>query len=220
VLPMRDDSDLIIIEKILQFTDLEDRDVLEVGCGDGRITALMAGRAGTLTAIEPDSEHMGRARKGVSGVAFHIASGEALPFSDASFDLVLFTLSLHHQRSDRALSEASRVLRDSGRILVVEPVNEGEIERICAVLHNEDRETLEAQRAIGESGLRIERSEVFHAPWVFESRDEVCRSIFRYYDMPYDAHRARRIADLVGERPEGYPIVLLDRMIIQSLAKM
>lgn len=216
---MRDDSDQVIAGKILQFADLEGRDVLEVGCGDGRITSLMAGRPRTLTAIEPDGEKVRTAREKVSGVDFYIGSGEDLHFPDASFDLVIFTLSLHHQESGMALREAGRVLRDNGRILVVEPVNEGEIERIFGVIHDETCATREVQKTIGESGWNLERSEVFDASWEFENSDDLCRSIFHYYDMPFDAHNAGLIYDLLGDKPEGPPLVLLDRMIIQSLTK-
>jgi len=216
---MKIDSDQRIIEKILQFADLENKQVLEIGCGNGRITSLMVGKPKNLIAIEPDAESIREAREKVPGVDFRIGSGENLEFSDERFDLVIFTLSLHHQNSKAAIREASRVLKNKGIILVIEPINDGEIERIFALLRNENKETLEAQKAINESGLRLERSEVFNAKWVFENEEELTQSLFNYYDMPFDANTAIQITDLLGAKLEDHPIELLDTMVIQSFKK-
>jgi len=143
---MKDASNQRIVEKIFQFADLANKLVLEIGCGDGRITALMAGNAKKLVAVEPDAETIREARKKVSDADFLIGSGENLNFPDACFDLVIFTLSLHHQNSTRAIGEAIRVLKDEGTILVIEPINDGEIERLFALFRNENQATLEAQK--------------------------------------------------------------------------
>jgi len=38
---MEQDRDGITVSKILQFADLRDKEVLEIGCGDGRITSQL-----------------------------------------------------------------------------------------------------------------------------------------------------------------------------------
>ncbi|QTA90090.1 class I SAM-dependent methyltransferase [Desulfonema magnum] len=216
---MKTDSDQRIAEKILQVADLENKQVLEIGCGDGRITSLMVGKPKQLTAIEPDAEKIREARKKVSGADFRIGSGENLKFPDKCFDLVIFTLSLHHQNSKLAIREAGRVVKDSCNILIIEPVNEGEVERIFAFLRNEDQATLEVQKSISESGLNLEHSEVFHAKWIFENKQDLYQSLFEYYDMSFDADTVLQISDLMGAKLDTCPIVLQDIMIIQSLKK-
>jgi ubiquinone/menaquinone biosynthesis C-methylase UbiE len=218
-LQMKEDSAQRIAEKILEFADVENKQVLEIGCGDGRISALMVGKAGKLTAVDPDRQKISEARGKVAGVEFRAGSGERLNFPDDRFDLVIFTLSLHHQNSRAALREASRVLKGGGRILVIEPVNEGEIERIFALLHDENRATVEAQKSIDESGLRLEASEIFDAKWIFESKEDLYQSLFGYYDIPFDSDTAAQISDLMGGKLDAYPIVLRDTMVIQSLRK-
>ena len=52
---MHDNSDRKIADKISQFTHLNDKHVLEVGCGNGRITSLLAGKPKLLVAIDPDA---------------------------------------------------------------------------------------------------------------------------------------------------------------------
>ena len=46
---------------------------------------------------------------------------EEVPIDDASVDLVFFSQSLHHAaHPDRALREAARILRPSGRIVILD----------------------------------------------------------------------------------------------------
>ena len=53
---MYEDSAQKIVEKILQLTSLSDRLVLEIGCGDGRITSLLFTHTTQLVAIDPDPD--------------------------------------------------------------------------------------------------------------------------------------------------------------------
>jgi ubiquinone/menaquinone biosynthesis C-methylase UbiE len=55
---------------------------------------------------------------GVEGVGLAVADGESLPFSDESFDVVIFSESIGHMDIERAVSEANRVLRPGGRIYI------------------------------------------------------------------------------------------------------
>ena len=214
---MFEDSAEIIAEKIVQLSSLADRRVLEIGCGGGRITSLLSAHTKKLVAIDPDPELIGQARAGMPGVDFRLAKGEDLPFSDNSFDLVLFTLSLHHQDSSAALSEASRVLNRDGRILVVEPAEDGEVERFFTLVHDEIKAKKAAQRAIQQSDLNLERSEIIYARWMFDDKDELCRSLFDYYQLPIDKEIVRQISELLGAKGNSRPIVLNDTLMIQSL---
>lgn len=216
---MKNDSDRRILEKILAFDNLENRDVLEIGCGNGRITCLMAGKPKNLTAIEPDPEKIREAREKIPGVDFRRGSGEKLAFAGNSFDLVIFTLSLHHQRSEAALSEAARVLRKDGRALIIEPVNEGEIERLFSLLQDETHEVLLAKRAVDGNNLHLEKSEEFTAEWIFEDKEDLLQSVFHHYNMPFDDQTATRITEFLGKKLENTPVVLQDSMVIHVLYK-
>lgn len=214
---MKEDSDQKIVERLLQFCTLEAKQVLEVGCGDGRITSLIAGKPKQLIAIEPDKEKIREAREKVNGVDFRVGSGESLEFADSCFDVVIFTLSLHHQDSKVALSEAKRVLKAGGRVLVIEPIEEREAEQVFALFNDEKEARLEAQNAINESGFSIERSEIVNAKWIFEDKAELCHGLFDYYEISYDEKIVAQIYKLLGAKIESSPITLTDSMIIQSL---
>lgn len=217
---MRDNSDKIIAEKILLFTtSLRGKKVLEIGCGNGRITSFLADKPQRFVAIEPEYEKIREARDTIPGVIFQIASGENLAFSDASFDLVIFTLSLHHQNSDAAIAEATRVLPQGGEIIIVEPTINGEVQRSFSLVSSENRELLNAQKAIKNSGLIIQESEIFNAIWTFDNKEELCRSIFDYYNAPFDSHTAGEIISFVGAKAEDEPIELVDELVIQFIKK-
>ena len=177
---MREDSARKIAEKIFRFADLKGKQVLEVGCGDGRITSLLTGSARNLVAIDPDPAQIEQARKTVSGADFRIGSGERLDAADRCFDVVIFTLSLHHQNSAAALAEAIRVIKPDGRILVVEPIAEGDVEQVFAVVHDENPATAAAREAIAQCSARVERAETFKASWVFDDETDLDRSIFAH----------------------------------------
>ena len=97
---------------------------LEVGTGYGHELAKLR-RVGvaweSLTGIDFLLPRLKRARKSYPGIGFFLADAVALPFSDASFDLVLqFTCVMHAltQHVQRAMcAEMIRVLRPGGMIV-------------------------------------------------------------------------------------------------------
>nr|WP_282772690.1 class I SAM-dependent methyltransferase [Saccharomonospora viridis] len=100
--------------------------VLDIGAGTGaNLTHLRS--AQRVVAVEPDPAMRARlARRAAEmelPVELSAASAEALPFADASFDAVVFTLVLCTVSDpDAALAEARRVLRDDGKLVLLEHV--------------------------------------------------------------------------------------------------
>ena len=216
---MEQDRDCVTLSKILQFADLQDQEVLEIGCGDGRITTQLFGKVKRLVAIDPDPAIIAEAKENTKGVDLHIGSGEHLEFPSESFDVILFTLSLHHQDSSLALREAKRVLRDHGRVVILEPVNDAEIEQVCNFFHNETQLLQNALRAIEASDFEIERSEVFYTYWEFENEHELYEWLFTYYQKPFDNSLVVLIGKLLGDKVKSSPIILQDKIMIISLRK-
>jgi ubiquinone/menaquinone biosynthesis C-methylase UbiE len=216
---MEQDRDCITLSKILQFADLWDQEVLEIGCGDGRITTQLVGKVKRLVAIDPDPAIIAEAKENTEGVGLHIGSGESLEFPSESFDIILFTLSLHHQDSSLALREAKRVLRDHGRVVILEPENDGEIEQICNFFHNEAQVLQDTAHAIEASDFEVERSEVFYTYWEFENEHELYEWLFTYYQKPFDNNLVVLIGELLGDKVKSPPIILQDKIIIVSLKK-
>ena len=96
--------------------------VLEVGCGPGMLWRSHADRLPdgctiTLTDFSPGMVEEAEAALG-GRFSFRVADAQALPFGDASFDLVVANHMLYHVPNlDRALSEFARVLAPSGRLI-------------------------------------------------------------------------------------------------------
>ena len=104
--------------------------VLDVGCGPGRLAMVFAervGAAGSVNGIDPAAEMIkrasSRARKRGLPATFQVAFAQDLPFADGTFDAVACTLALHHVAEDdqlTAVQEIYRVLKSSGRLLIAE----------------------------------------------------------------------------------------------------
>jgi len=104
--------------------------VLDVGCGTGSLAIAAArrvGEGGVVHGVDPSAELLARAckkaRRARVEVTFGVATGEALPLPDASFDVVLSTLVFHHLSHDTlraSVAEIRRVLKPGGRMLAVD----------------------------------------------------------------------------------------------------
>jgi ArsR family transcriptional regulator len=100
--------------------------LLDVGTGTGRMAELLAGRAGRVTALDksPEMLRIARARlQSLPADKVDLVQGDfsTLPFAPDAFDTVLFHQVLHYaQEPGVVLAEAARVLRDGGRIAVVD----------------------------------------------------------------------------------------------------
>jgi SAM-dependent methyltransferase len=102
--------------------------VLEIGCGPGHLSIMLARRHGLdVTGVDLDPAMVERARAnavrtangGGHSPSFLVGDVASLAFPDASFDVVVSTLSMHHWADPTAgLGEVARVLRPGGRSLV------------------------------------------------------------------------------------------------------
>jgi 2-polyprenyl-3-methyl-5-hydroxy-6-metoxy-1,4-benzoquinol methylase len=78
--------------------DLIDQRVLEVGCGNGRLTTHLASLAAHITAIDPNADRIAAAKASLPSalahkISYHALPLEALPTGD-TFDMVLLSWSL------------------------------------------------------------------------------------------------------------------------------
>ena len=104
-------------------------DVLDVGCGTGTLAIALNSRvgAGKVWGIDPSSEMIAvakeKAAKANSDARFEVAAIEALPFAEASFNLVTSSLMLHHLSDElkrKGLAQVRRILKPGGRLMAMD----------------------------------------------------------------------------------------------------
>ena len=104
----------------------KDKDVLDYGCYDGWMTPrYRAIGPSSITGLDISENAIIKAKVKYGDVArFYTGDAHAMPFPDASFDIVVGRGILHHLDFDAAVEEIRRVLRPGGRAIFVEPLDD------------------------------------------------------------------------------------------------
>jgi ubiquinone/menaquinone biosynthesis C-methylase UbiE len=97
--------------------------VLDLGCGDGALSGVLADVAGSVVGADVAEAALQRARARHPELSFVLAPFDgALPFDDGSFDVVWSSEVIEHVADTaRWLSEVRRVLVPRGRLLLTTP---------------------------------------------------------------------------------------------------
>ena len=95
-MPLRIDSEQNEVRALQQVTNWRSQRVLEIGCGDGRLTRRLARLGAHVQAIDPDATLIRAARRQLPvrfapQVLFRIGRAGRLEYAHESFDLVILS---------------------------------------------------------------------------------------------------------------------------------
>ncbi len=106
------------------------RSILEVGCGSGLFTRRLAGEGFRSVGLDRSPAMIGALRERAPEIPALLGDALALPFRDASVDVVLFVTSLEFVSDPlQALREAVRVARRGVVLLVMNRLSLGGLSR-------------------------------------------------------------------------------------------
>ncbi len=98
--------------------------VADLGCGTGQVAAVLAPNVARVIAVDGSAEMLAAARKRLrdhANVELRRGELESLPLEDASVDVALAVLVLHHLPDPAAaLREAARAVKPGGTLLIVD----------------------------------------------------------------------------------------------------
>jgi SAM-dependent methyltransferase len=116
--------------------------VLDLGCGTGELAPSFLKAGYSYVGIDIEPERIAYARKTHRRGRFHVMDASALQYPDGYFDQILVTGVLHHLSDAEVrdiVKEMKRVLRPSGRALVMEDIAlRGSLNLLGALVHLAD----------------------------------------------------------------------------------
>jgi ubiquinone/menaquinone biosynthesis C-methylase UbiE len=97
--------------------------VLDLCCGSGQATAVLVTQSQAVTGLDASPRSLARARHNVPQATYVEALAEAMPFAEASFDLVHTSMALHEMtpsQRQQILQEVHRVLKPGGQFALID----------------------------------------------------------------------------------------------------
>ena len=92
------------------------RSILDIGCGDGQISRMMAATGAEVVGIDPTWNQISVAHARGGGARYLRSAADRLPFPSGRFDAAVACLVFEHiDAVDAAIAEVARVLRPGGR---------------------------------------------------------------------------------------------------------
>ncbi len=156
---------------------------LDIGCGEGHNTRLLAERGAQVTAVDisevfiryAKEEEVREPRK----IDYRVASAVALPFSDRSFDFAVGFMSLMDiPETERVLAEAHRILKPGGFF-------QFSIEHPCfATPHRRNLRNREGATYAVEVGDYFRRLQGEVTEWIFGAAPPEVRNGLRRFRVP------------------------------------
>ena len=167
-------------EIINRLLSLDNKHILELGCGGAYITRKIAtsGFNRKITALEVDeiAHEKNLQITDLPNVTFELSGAQHIPLTDESVDVVFMFKSLHHVPWDlmeTSMREIRRVLKPAGFAYISEPVYAGEFNEILRLFNDEKRVRAAAfatlKKAVDDGLFELVEQIFFNSPRQYES---------------------------------------------------
>lgn len=147
--------------------ELGGKSALDVGCGTGRWTELLAARGADAVGVDRSETMLAEARRRRPGLDFRRMGATELAFPDDSFDLAtVVTVVQHLQAADQALAaaEIARVVKPGGYVLAVDRVGRSSDFSAGHGTHPRTRDSWRALWRTAGADLVVRRGQEFSYP--------------------------------------------------------
>jgi ubiquinone/menaquinone biosynthesis C-methylase UbiE len=164
--------------------------MLDIACGTGEFERMVLAENSTqqIVGVDISEQMLTIAQQKLytfSNVLFQIANVSALPFADQSFDVVVSANAFHYFDSPAiALKEMKRVLKQSGRVVILDWCRDFLVCQICDVLlklvdpgHSQCYTQAEFHHFLITAGFKIECAEK-NSVWLDLGNDDCYRQSF------------------------------------------
>lgn len=189
---------------IIETLNLNDKKILELGCGDATMTRKIAenGFGRDIIAYEVDEiQHKKNLKLKIPNIKFKLCGAEDIKLKDDSVDFIFMFKSFHHipkELMPKALKEIKRVLKPNGMAYISEPLFMGEQNELVSIFHDEKEVRKDAFEAIKkfveDEEIKLFKEFFFQTPIIYKNFEDFEK---RQMNTSYNDHE---ISDKVKEK--------------------
>lgn len=179
-------------EKILSLIEIKDKNILDVGCGDGRYAEYFSDECFKYVGIDIDSQMINENNKSNKNKNCSYCCANIIDYkSDFKFDIIILSLAFHEidiKEQGLALINMTKLLNRNGKIIILDPaIDDYSFQRLWNVAYdnliyfNHDFVVKHSKEVIEKAALnklfKITKRDKLNLEFKFESIEEIVTMI-------------------------------------------
>lgn len=179
-------------EKILSLIEIKDKNILDVGCGDGRYAEYFSDECFKYVGIDIDSQMINENNKSNKNKNCSYCCANIIDYKrDFKFDIIILSLAFHEidiKEQGLALINMTKLLNRNGKIIILDPaIDDYSFQRLWNVAYdnliyfNHDFVVKHSKEVIEKAALnklfKITKRDKLNLEFKFESIEEIVTMI-------------------------------------------